>query len=205
MEASGQDVSPHDAMRRRRYQPSFDGTEASTWPFPETASSPVWEAWRQRRLTEQARVAASAAFWRGAGVERLLSSKSRMRSTPAPQVAAGSSSGVQAEEPLRVTNKRMRAARPSEVIRPARGAASDGLWTFFEEDLVQRFIRAGLSTLGDIAEAKASGRRWWIAVAGIGPKRAKEIETRVHALLNGGTEMDAAQSIPKRAAQWFPG
>lgn len=192
-----------DAQSRRAH--NFDGTEAPTWPFPETTGSPVWEAWRQRQLTEQAQVAASATFWSGVGVEQLLPPKSRARS-PDASLATADACSVSTREKLREANSRVRAAKASQTaLRPTRGASTDRLERFFDPDVAEKLCSAGLATLGAVAEADSSGNRWWVGVAGIGPKRAKEITAKVQALLKGGTDGYAAEPVAKRAAQWFPG
>lgn len=194
-----------DAQSRRAH--NFDGTEAPTWPFPETTGSPVWLAWRQRQVAERAEVAPLATFWRDAGVEQLLPPRSKARSTDG-SVAAADACAVPTKEKLREANSRIRAVRASEnALRPTRGTSRDRLERFFDPNLAVKLCSAGLATLGAVAEADSSGHRWWSSVAGIGPKRAKEIAARVHALLRDSTDADggAAEPVAKRAAQWFPG
>ena len=69
------------------------------------------------------------------------------------------------------------------VEKGDRGRRAERLDLHFDSQLAQKLRRAALETLGDVAVADASGRRWWVLAPGIGPTRAREIAERVRTLL----------------------
>lgn len=62
-------------------KPQFDGQDALTWPFPESAGSPVWQAWRKAR--EAARQDHGRTPW-AIGLQQVLASKPPKRSAQLP-------------------------------------------------------------------------------------------------------------------------
>ena len=135
------------------------------WPFPETRCSPVWQAWREAK--EKAHAEAQAA-WTKVGLQQLIS---------APR-----SGQRQAALPVRNAADSPSPARPQHGL----GRSSEALALHFGPDVAGRLGRAALETLGDVAAAEESGRRWWAMAPGIGPVRAREIAQQVHRLLAPG-------------------
>ena len=180
----------------------FDGTEASTWPFPETSGSPVWQAWRsaQAALASQQRQAASCL---ASGVREVLATR---------RVTAELASDGKQERPaqqvdrLRAANASLRAGKAPQAPTDWRPRPEDDLRLLVGADMAERLARGALHTLGDLEAAGAAGRRWWDEVPGIGPKRARELAARVRNLLNTGKQERAADSVgAPHGAQWFPG
>ena len=158
--------SDGDALDR----PVFSGREALTWPFPETSGSPVWQAWRAARDADRSELEANG--WAALGLRQVME-----QAAPGRREKAQSAANPAKPQP-----------GESSVLSDSRehrdhGHHADRLIFHFEAALVRRLKRASLETLGDVAIAHSSGRKWWAMAPGIGPRRAHEIAQRVRSLL----------------------
>ena len=151
-------------------RPVYSGQEALTWPFPETAGSPVWQAWRSARDADRSGLESKG--WAAIGLRQVLESTAHLRCVRASR---------DANEPAQQPHEISESTDSGQQADGARHVEPLGL--HFQPALVQRLKRASLETLGDVAMADSSGWRWWAMAPGIGPRRAHEIAKRVRSLL----------------------
>jgi hypothetical protein len=153
----------------------FDGHDALTWPFPETQCSPVWQAWREAQEASREELRGSARL--ALGLRQVIRDGAIVRRSDDAQER--SRIGLPEECLVDGALEAVVSSAPSKE----QGRLGESLDRHFGPELAARLRRAALETLGDVATADTSGRRWWAIAPGIGPRRAREIADRVHSLL----------------------
>ncbi|MDE2395148.1 MAG: tyrosine-type recombinase/integrase [Burkholderiales bacterium] len=99
---------------------------------------------------------------------------------------------------IRLRDQRLALLRELERAAPRPPQPSDPIGAWIAPDLAADLESLGLTSLGDLARRIGRGGRWWSAIPGYGPVRARRLQERLESLLGAGATASGWASLGAR-------